>query len=259
MFHFERRIVISTPIPVAPPPPGLLAGASLFLDFDGTLVELAERPDAVAVDARLHAVMRRLVDRLDGRIAVISGRPAGQVMALFGETRITVVGSHGMEFRYADGRTGLAERPRGLARAIAAMHALAARRPGVLVEDKPLGAALHFRQAPEAEAVCAALARDLVADRALQLQPGKMMVEVRAAGGDKGSAIRTLMAEPALIGTHPLFMGDDLTDEPGFAAAAELGGAGILVGPARATAARYGLNSVNAALAWLEAASGENT
>jgi len=258
MFHFERRIVISTPNSVALPPPDLLEGASLFLDFDGTLVELAERPDAVAVDDRLHAVMRRLADRLDRRIAVISGRPAEQVLALFGETRITVVGSHGMEFRHADGRATVAERPPTLEPALAAMHALAARTPGVFVEDKPLGAALHFRQSPESERECAALARELATGDALHFQPGKMMVEVRAPGGDKGSAIRTLMAEPDFAGTHPVFMGDDLTDEPGFAAATELGGAGILVGPSRATAARFRLDSVDAALGWLEAASGEN-
>jgi trehalose 6-phosphate phosphatase len=82
-----------------------------------------------------------------------------------------------------------------------------------------------------------------------------MMIEVRTAGGDKGSAVRALMREPEMAGTRPVFMGDDLTDEPGFAAAADLGGAGILVGEPRETAARYRLDGVGAALAWLEAAS----
>ena len=82
-----------------------------------------------------------------------------------------------------------------------------------------------------------------------------MMVEVRAGGGDKGTAIRTLMREPELADRRPVFMGDDLTDEPGFLAAAQLGGAGILVGEQRESAAHFRLNGVEAALAWLEAAS----
>jgi trehalose 6-phosphate phosphatase len=135
------------------------------------------------------------------------------------------------------------------------MHELASQHPGLIVEDKPLGAALHYRQCPAAEAECVRLATELARHHALYLQPGKMMIEVRAAGGDKGTAIRTLMREPDMAGTRPVFMGDDHTDEPGFAAVAELGGAGILVGEPRETAARYRLEGVEAALAWLEAAS----
>jgi len=248
---------VSAKDPTDPTPPiDLLDGASLFLDFDGTLVDIAERPDAVAVDARLHALIRRLLDRLDGRVALISGRPAGEVIALFGEPILTVVGSHGMEFRWPDGRSRLAERPAGLDAVLAGMRRLAAERPGVLVEEKPLGVALHFRQAPAEEAASQALAETLAREHGLRLQPGKMMVEVRAPGGDKGMAIRTLMTEPELASTRPIFMGDDHTDEPGFAAAESLGGAGVLVGPARSSAARYRLESVEATLAWLDAASG---
>lgn len=134
------------------------------------------------------------------------------------------------------------------------MNDIAARIPQLIVEDKPLGVALHFRQAPEAEAKCMDLATHLATVHGLHLQLGKMMVEVRAGGGDKGSAIRTLMREPKLAATLPLFMGDDLTDEPGFAAAAALGGAGILVGPHRETAARFRLADVGATLDWLETA-----
>lgn len=238
------------------PPADLLDRATLFLDFDGTLVELAERPDAVAVDARLRQLMDRLLDRLDGRVALVSGRPAEQIRLLFGEPVLTVVGSHGMEFRYADGRSVLADRPHGLAEAEAAMHAFAAGRPGVLVEEKPLGVALHYRAAPEHEGASEALGRMLADAHGLAYQPGKMMVEVRAGGGDKGRAIRTLLSEPALASARPVFMGDDHTDEPGFAAVEALGGAGILVGPPRATSARYRLDDVPATLAWLEAACG---
>jgi len=238
------------------PPANLLKQASLFLDFDGTLVEIAERPDAVRVDARLHGIMHHLHGRMNGRVAVITGRAASEVRELLAAD-LVVVGSHGMEFVQGDGATRAIARPPALDQALQAMRELARRHPGVIVEDKPLGAALHFRQCASAETDCIGLAKDLAAQGGLHLQPGKMMVEVRAAGGDKGTAIRALMREPELAGTRPVFMGDDLTDEPGFAAAAELGGHGILVGEARETAARYRLDGVEATLAWLEAASAE--
>lgn len=239
----------------AVPPASLLAGASLFLDFDGTLVEIAERPDAVQVDERLAALMRRLDTRLAGRLVVISGRPAGQIRDLFGAP-LAVVGSHGMEFLGA-GPASPPERSASLDAVVSAMTELAKRREGVIVEDKPIGVALHFRLCPAAEDECVRLASVLAEEHDLHLQPGKMMVEVRAAGGDKGTAIRSLMREPDMAGTRPVFMGDDLTDEPGFAVAEELGGAGILVGEDRATAASYRLAGVAATLAWLEAASAD--
>lgn len=238
------------------PPRDLLQAASLFLDFDGTLVEIAERPDAVTVSERLTSLVRDLLARLQGRVAVISGRPVAQLRALLDQP-VIIVGSHGLEFDGAVAERNSAARPLALSAALEAMNELAARRRGVIVEEKPLGVALHFRQLPEAEDECVALASQLASRDGLHLQPGKMMVEVRAAGGDKGTAIRTLMQEPDMAGTRPVFMGDDLTDEPGFIAAAELGGAGILVGEQRETAAQYRLNGVEATLAWLEAASAE--
>lgn len=243
-----------------PEPPATLLGedSSLFLDFDGTLVELASTPDAVVVDPRLGALLQAIAERLDGRVALISGRAAGDVAALLGGPglgpALGIVGSHGMEFRHADGRRSMAERPAALDDVRARMQALAAQRKGLLVEDKPLGVALHYRQAPEHGGVSEALAAELAQAHGLHLQPGKMMVELRAPGGDKGFAIRTLMGEPCWASTRPLFMGDDHTDEPGFAAAVALGGAGVLIGTDRESAATYRLPDVATTRAWLEAA-----
>ena len=237
-----------------PPPAGLLEGAALFLDFDGTLVELADTPDAVRVSAELRDVLRRLFAKLDGRVAIISGRPAAQIGDLFGQVEFAISGSHGVELVHADGRREVAERPAALDEILADANAFAAARPGVLIENKPLGVAIHYRQAPDVGAEAIALAMRLAAAHQVALQPGKMMAELRVGGGDKGSALRRLMEEPAMAGARPVFLGDDVTDEPGMAAAAALGGAGVLVGAARETAARYRLDGVAEVLAWLEAA-----
>lgn len=239
---------------LAPPPPDLLAGASLFLDFDGTLVEIAPRPDAVAVDVRLRRLMAALTTRLAGRIAIVSGRGAEEIDALFGGAGFPIGGSHGAELFGVEGAVE-PERPIALDAVLERLNRFAADRPGVLVEAKPLGAGLHFRGAPQAESACRALAEQLAEASGLTLQEGKMVFELRAPG-DKGRAIAALMAMPPFAGSRPLFLGDDLTDEPGFAAAARLGGAGVLVGALRATSATYRLPDVAAVLRWLDAAAG---
>jgi len=244
------------PVSLMPPPADLLDTASLFLDFDGTLVELAERPEGVVVNEKLVALLRALEEKLDGRLALVSGRPAEDLATFFGERVPSIVGSHGMEFRWSDGRRERADRPVGLEQALAAMRAFTDARDGVVLEDKPLGAAVHYRLNPEHEADAMTLGEQLAAEHGLYLQHGKMMVEVRSPGGDKGSAIRTLMSDPRFAGGRPVFLGDDVTDEPGFSAVALLGGAGVLVGPPRRTDARYRVDDVNGVLAWLALAAG---
>lgn len=237
-----------------PPPADLLRDAALFLDFDGTLVELQERPEAVRVDARLAALVAELSQALDGRVAIISGRPVDGIRALFGDPPFAISGSHGLEVAWPDGRRTCAERPAALDRIVDRMTVFATATHGVLVEEKPLGAALHYRAAPHAEAEAHALATRLAADSGLHLQTGKMMIEVRVAGADKGTALTTLMQAPAMAGHRPVFLGDDDTDEPAMAAAAALGGAGVLIGEPRATAAAWRLAGVADTLSWLHAA-----
>ncbi len=233
--------------PVTRPPPGILRDCSLFLDFDGTLVDIGATPDAVVVTAELRRLLEKLQERLSGRVAIITGRAAATVEQLFRPVRILVGGSHGLEIP-GEGRD---QRPDGLDSVILELRELERAHPGVLVEEKPLGVALHYRLAPEAERACRA-ATDRAAERSgLEVQAGKMVFELKPAGGDKGSALRSLMARPPFLGSRPLFLGDDLTDEPGFIAARELGGAGVLIGEARPTAAAYRLDTVAEALDWL--------
>jgi trehalose 6-phosphate phosphatase len=237
---------------LSPPPVGLLRGASLFLDFDGTLVDLAERPDAVQVTNTLRDLLAALCVRLDGRVAIVTGRAADGLAALFDRPPFAVAGSHGSELRWPDGRRRDQGRPDALDEAVAELEQLRKRHPALLVEDKPFGAAIHYRAEPEAEAACRDLATRLAARTGLPLLPGKMVFELRLAGIDKGTAVEALMADGSLAGTRPVFIGDDITDEAGFEAAARLGGTGILVGPQRETAASFHLPEVAAVLRWLE-------
>lgn len=236
---------------LAEPPPGLVRAAGLFLDFDGTLAELVDDPEAVAADAGLRALLGRLAAAMPGRVAIVSGRSIEQLDRMLGAAArgLALAGSHGAELRVG-GEAARAAVPPGLEEVARAMDRFAERRPGVLVERKSLGAALHYRRAPGHEADALALAARLADAHGLQLQHGKMMAEVRA-DGDKGRAVAALARGAAMRGMRPLVFGDDLTDEAGFRAAAELGGAGVLVGPGRETAARYALPDVAAVRRWL--------
>jgi trehalose 6-phosphate phosphatase len=236
------------------PPPTLLRNASLFLDFDGTLVAIVDRPDAVTVGPPLERLISRLREALAGRIAILSGRALAEIDRLLVHGRFAVGGSHGLELRWPDGRLDTPVPPAMLADIVAQMRAVQARHPGVIVEEKPFGAALHYRAAPAAEDACRTLAVTLAQQDGLSLQTGKMVFEIRVTGPDKGGALRALMGDATMRGTTPVFIGDDETDEAAFRAAAALGGAGILVGPSRPTAARYRLDDVAATQDWLERA-----
>lgn len=240
--------------PPAPgaPPPDLLNGASLFLDFDGTLVELAPTPDAISIDALLPPILRGLMEALEGRVAIVSGRPLAQIRHHLGEA-IAVSGSHGLETGWPDGSVDAPPAPAWIDEAVAAGEELARRHPGMVIERKPFGIALHYRRAHDAAADAEALARE-IAGKDKVMQPGKMVFEVRVSGADKGAAVRRFMAAAPFAGTRPVFLGDDVTDEAGFGAAAALGGVGVLVGAARPTAAAFRLDDVAMTLRWLGAA-----
>ncbi|HEX8643111.1 MAG TPA: trehalose-phosphatase [Allosphingosinicella sp.] len=239
---------------IPPPPLSLLDGAALFLDFDGTLVELAEAPDAIEVPGELPGLLRRLAARLGGRLALVSGRSLADLDRHVPCGGVAMAGSHGLELRLADGALRPLARPPGLDAARDEIARFAAAHAGLLVEEKPASVALHFRQAPERGEEVSALMERLASQAGFVVQHGKMVAELRPPGADKGDALRALMREPAFAGARPLFMGDDLTDEHAFEAAAALSGAGVLVGPARATAARYRLAGVADVAAWLRTA-----
>ncbi len=234
-------------------PPLSLGDTSLFFDFDGTLVDLAETPDAVVVDTALLGQLDALAARLPGRVAIVSGRSIAQLDAMLGDHArlFAVAGSHGAERRTPDEGHVTPPAPVALDHAAADLAAFAAAND-LVFEAKSLGAALHYRVRPDSEADAVRFVEQLADRHALTLQRGKMMVEVRSPG-DKGMALTTLMAAPAMVGTKPLFFGDDVTDEDGFVAAAALGGSGVLIGAARPTAASYRLGDVAALRGWIAA------
>jgi trehalose 6-phosphate phosphatase len=236
------------------PPHAILDGAALFLDFDGTLVELAEAPDAISVSPDVPPLLARLNEHLGGRLALVSGRSIQGLERHVDCSGLAVSGSHGIELRLRDGSNVPLAARHDLSEARERVRQLASEVPGLLVEDKPFGIALHFRQAPQEQARVMAVMTELARTNGLTLQEGKMVVEIRPPGADKGDAVRAFMAEPGFAGARPLFVGDDLTDEDAFAAAAAMGGAGILVGPARETAARWRLPDVTAVIGWLDEA-----
>ena len=131
-----------------------------------------------------------------------------------------------------------------------------AQHPGVLVEVKPFGIAIHYRLAPTAADACRLFAAGIAEETGYTLQAGKMVLELKIDATDKGDAVNALMRSPPMRGTRPVFIGDDETDEAGFLMARRLGGAGILVGPLRPSAAIYRLDTVEDTLRWLETAGG---
>lgn len=240
----------------APParPPAVDATRAFFFDVDGTLLEIAATPSGVRVEAELIATIRRLHERTDGAVAFISGRNIADIDALFPGLRLAVAGQHGLERRDASG--GLHHHvPEGVdwPGLKARIHSAFADAEGLLLEDKGLSLAVHFRQRPALERQVTGTLQRLVAaaGEAVRLQPGKCVLEVKPAGRDKGTAIAEFMTESPFSGRRPLFVGDDTTDEYGFRVVNELGGDSVKVGDGR-SAARWRLENVQAVRAWLE-------
>jgi trehalose 6-phosphate phosphatase len=232
-----------------------LSGIALFLDVDGTLLEIAASPHAVSVPNDLRARLRALFLASGGAVALVSGRAITDLDALFAPLTLPSVGLHGFEHRGAAGAYRRRPLPSAAALATArgAMLDLALRHAGLLVEDKRFALALHYRGAPQLEDAVIAAMRDIVARAGteLELQRGKMVVELRPAGATKGEAVAAFLGEAPFAGRLPVFIGDDLTDEPAFELVNQRGGLSVLVGGPRTTAARARLADVAAVRDWL--------
>ena len=216
----------------------LQPSCALFLDFDGTMVDIAPQPQAVHVPQPLIGVLRDLQAYLHGAVAVISGRPIEQIDAFLRPLQLPIAGVHGAEWRGGSGEVHLLH-THPLDHVEEAACLLASRNPGLLVENKRGSVALHYRQRPELEDLCLRAMQQAVDESTgLTLLRGKMVVEAKPSGASKGQAIETLLAEPPFAGRTPVFIGDDVTDEAGFSTVQRLGGLGIKVGEGPTVAAR---------------------
>jgi trehalose 6-phosphate phosphatase len=204
---------------------------ALLLDVDGTLLDIAPRPDLVVVPPDLIADLRRLHDLSGGAVAFISGRKIAVMDALFTPLVLPAVGVHGAELRA--GRGSIERRAEPLPVLLRGKLVEGAEALGLLTEDKETSVTIHFRLAPEkeadAEALVASACRDFSA-QSLHIARNKMIVEVMRGGIDKGAGIGALMARPPFTGRIPVFVGDDATDEKGFAAMAGFKGMAFSVG-----------------------------
>jgi trehalose 6-phosphate phosphatase len=231
----------------------LQPNSALFLDFDGTLVDIAPRPEAVQVPPTLISLLDALQGVLGGALAVVSGRPIDQLDAFLAPLRLCLAGVHGVERRRADGSVEqlVSEAPPSV---VAAAQALAQQHVGLQVEIKRGAVALHYRGSPELESLCLATMQSAVdGDDSLVLLHGKMVLEAKPARAGKGHVIDAFMHEAPFAGRRPVFIGDDVTDEAGFAAVQRVGGVAIKVGEG-ATIAAHRIDSPSTMRAQLLAA-----
>ncbi len=244
----------------APPLPAI-PGHAFFFDVDGTLVEYAQRPELARADRALLRLLERLRGRSDGALALVSGRSILSLDAVMHPQRHWASGLHGFEVRTA---AGTIERhdppePQALEQLRTVLSSLAVEFPGLYVEDKQYALAVHYRHAPEhAEAVRARLeALPGLEAVGLRLQRGHLVVELAPASVDKASALARFMRTPPFAGRLPVYVGDDLTDEPAFHWVNRARGLSVAVRPAGPTAARYALPSVGAVHGWMHALLGD--
>jgi trehalose 6-phosphate phosphatase len=229
------------------------SGWAWFFDLDGTLIELAEVPSGVHVDDAVRGLIGDLAAAVDGAVAVITGRPISDIDRLFPDFRLPVAGQHGVERRDALGhvtRHDFDAAPLDVARR--ALMFVAEANPGLLLEDKGMSLALHYRQAPTLGSYAHRFMRALQARAGAEfcVQSGKKVVELKPCGRDKGDAITAFMQENPFRGRMPVFIGDDVTDELGFDVVNAMGGVSVKVGAGR-TRAAWQLRDVTAVRTWL--------
>jgi trehalose 6-phosphate phosphatase len=223
---------------------------ALFLDIDGTLIELAPTPDGVMVPAALRENLAALHRSL-GAVALISGRSLHSIDALFDPLVLPASGQHGAEARI-DGQTRVIPPLPALRDIVIPLKQFAASHPGILVEDKGNSVAIHYRMAPTLAEEVTAVTHSLIAGRAeLEVLASKMAVDVKPRAVSKGEAVAWFMAQSPFAARVPVFVGDDRTDEAGFATVNQRGGLSIRVGERSESAARYSLDSPAAVREWI--------
>jgi trehalose 6-phosphate phosphatase len=228
---------------------------ALFLDVDGTLLEIAVTPDGVEVPQRLKDLLQRLSRYCAGALALVSGRSIAQLDRLFHPLIFPCAGLHGLERR---DKFGVIHRPattdERLGRAASFLEAMVAVNPGLLLENKGSTLAVHYRQAPDLQGIARRIVQQALAilGDSYVLLEGKMVLELKPDGYSKSMAIAAFLREPPFQGRIPIFLGDDRTDEAGFSYVEGLGGTAVYVGSNPNSRARWRLRDVAAVHEWLE-------
>lgn len=228
-----------------------LERTALFLDLDGTLTALRDRPSDVRPHARRTALLREAGARLAGRVAIISGRTVANIDQILQGACLAVSGVHGLQRRSACGDYESVEAHTRIDAAAALMTSLCESHAGLVLEHKQQSVALHYRRAPKAEAAIVEFVERLGRTEALLVQRGDKVIELRTPGPDKGAAVRRFLGEAPFRGATPIYIGDDLTDESAFQAVCSAGGLGVVVGGRRPTAALAALPDPAAVRAWI--------
>jgi trehalose 6-phosphate phosphatase len=227
---------------------------AFFLDLDGTLLEIAETPEAVGIGAAEKVLLEKLVARTGGAFAVISGRALRRIDEILSPLVLPAAGQHGAERRDAKGVRHRHRFHADVLRPVAVgIRSFAAQHQGLVFEDKGASVALHYRKAPQLARAAQAAVRQAAGPlgAAVEVQDGKMVVELKPAGCDKGKAIAQFMQEAPFAGRVPVFLGDDVTDEYGFRVVNAMGGHTVKVGEGPSVA-RWRLENPTAARAWLQ-------
>lgn len=229
---------------------------ALFLDLDGTLLEIEQRPDLVVSDQALRVLLRDLGEHLDGALAIVSGRTIDDVDAILAGVAPSVAGLHGQEHRIGNARL-TSTNTKEMVAALATVRKLTAGGAiDVLVENKGPAIALHYRRTPEQGEFVRRVVDEIAAIHGLKVLHGKMVAELVPVNASKARAVNALLCEPPFAGRTPITVGDDVTDEEAFDAALAFGGFAVHVGLPQHTHANYRLPDVMAVRSWLLASIG---
>lgn len=235
-------------------PSGQIEDWALFLDIDGTLLDIAPTPDQVVVPTSLGVDLAALDKILQGAIALISGRTLPSIDRIFHPLHLAAAGQHGAEIRLPRSTVACTEiSSAALQRLRKQIERAVLRVPGIVIEDKGLGLAVHYRQAPTAQGELLQSITEVLAGYANEFEVlhGKMVIEIKSGAANKGRAVATFMQHRPFADRVPIFVGDDRTDEDGFAVVTQFGGCAIRVGPEHAGAKDYWLPDPSSVRAWL--------
>lgn len=251
-YNCERPLRYSRPMLTTPQTVDK-ATTALFLDVDGTLLELRDHPDDVRSDPSLIGLLQRAERAVDGALSLISGRSIAEIDRIFAPVRFPAAGAHGAELRFLDDAPVTAIDAALPEPILDELRDFVAQNDGLILEKKRGGASLHYRRAPELERPARRLVNELLAriDDEFRLIDGKMVLELAPRQHNKGEAIREILQHAPFRDRRPVFVGDDVTDEDGFEVVNSLGGTSIRVGSGRDTAAQYQLDNVAGVQAWL--------